>query len=120
VLLFSDRLVQHIPEKGARPFRSYGLFSTRAKTKLLAQARRVLGQKKRRRPRAQTWEQRRQNAGEKKPLSCPSCGGPRSFYAAFFGPHPLLAGLADTNIEQPLPTPLYLFPASNLLPAVNP
>ncbi len=119
VLQFIDRLVQHIPDAGARPFRAYGLLATRTKTKDLALARKALRQRKRPRPAPLTWAQRRQASGEPNPMGCPACGGEMYFYAAVFGRHRLLAKLADCLPRERIRTPLYLFPDRSIRRAVN-
>jgi hypothetical protein len=71
VLVFIDRLVQHLPEKKFRQVRHYGLFSNAKRTEYLSKARQILAQRKKRRPTPMTWEKRRKAAGNRKPLSCP-------------------------------------------------
>lgn len=108
VLVFIDRLTQHIPEKGARHFRSYGLFAPRVKTELLAKARAIIGQRKRPRPADLTWEQRRKQSGEKTPLACPRCGGHMRYAYDLFGNHAVLAFLAGCSAEERIPPQTYI------------
>lgn len=97
---FIDKLVSHIPDKHARHFIGYGLFASRGSDKL-AQARKVLEQRKPRRLAASSWEKRRKEAGEKRPLSCPRCGNRmRSIGGQFGNPSELAAPLGIGYDEQ--------------------
>jgi hypothetical protein len=109
VLKFIDALVEHIPEKGARHFRSYGLFAPRCKKQALAVARKLLEQRKRPRPRPLSWLDRRKQAGELKPLRCPHCKAPMEFFGNLFGSHRLLAQVIGLNSPgEPISYPLYI------------
>lgn len=103
VLQFIDRLVQHIPEKNARHLRYYGLFASRVKTRLLAAARKALGQRKRRRPAPASWMRRRQAAGEKHPLRCPNCGGNMQLHCQLFGSPAAIAEIIGIEPHEKMP-----------------
>jgi len=108
-LEFIDRLVQHIPEKYARHFRSYGLLATRNKTELLQTARKLLAQRKRARPQPLSWCHARKQAGEKHPLRCPRCAATMFYEGSIFGNHGPLARLCGlTSTQQRIPYPTYL------------
>ena len=93
VLVFMDRLLQHLPEANFRQVRHYGLFSNAKRTELLAKSRQLLAQRKKRRPAPETWVQRRKAAGDRKPLSCPRCGHPMELWCELFGKPRLIARL---------------------------
>ena len=107
VLLFIDRLVQHIPEKHYRYVRYYGLFSNRMKAHHLPKARQLLRQHRRKPPSPETWEQRRKKAGERTPLRCPRCRGPMFLVAILFGAPQFIAALLNIDIDLPIPTPCF-------------
>ena len=108
VLVFLDRLFQHIPEKGARPFLSYGLFASRVNTHLLAQARQALGQKRGKPPAAPSWELRRILFGDPKPLACPQCGSHMQFFMEYFGKHEQVGQLVRTPVNERIPYRTYI------------
>ena len=91
VLVFMDRVFQHLPDANFRNVRQYGLFSTRRRGTSLPKARQLLAQRKKRQPSPTTWEQRRKAAGEKRPLSCPRCGNEMVLWCLLFGHPDLLA-----------------------------
>jgi hypothetical protein len=103
VLVFMDRLLQHLPELHFRQVRHYGLFSNAKRTKLLTKARQLLAQRKKRRPTPQRWVQRRQAAGDRKPLSCPRCGHRMELWCLVFGKPQLIAQLLGIETEQKIP-----------------
>jgi len=107
-LVFLDRLLQHIPEKGARPFLSYGIFAPRVKTERLAQARRSLRQRKRRDPKPRTWEMRRREHGDPHPLQCPRCKVRMEHFMDYFGEHERVAELTGTAVDQRIAYPTYV------------
>ena len=108
VLVFLDRLFQHIPAKHARPFLSYGLFATRVKGDLLPLARRLLGQREPPPLGEQSWETRRKAGGEDKPLGCPRCGAEMEFWNHIFGEHERIAELVGTPSSERIPYPTYV------------
>jgi hypothetical protein len=108
VLTFIDRLVQHLPDVGFRQVRHYGLFSSAKRTKLLTRARQLLAQRKKRRPRPQTWVHRRKAAGDRKPLSCPRCGHPMELWCLLFGSPLLIAQLLGIELHARAPPNLLL------------
>lgn len=108
VLVFIDRLLQHLPEIQFRQVRNYGLFSNAKRTKLLTMARQILAQRKNRRPKAQTWAQRRKAAGDRKPLSCPRCGHPMELWCLLFGHPKVIAQLLGIEPEERIPHNLFL------------
>lgn len=93
VLVFLDKVFQHFPDAQFRQVRHYGLFSTRRRGTALPMARQLLAQRKNRRPRPTTWEQRRKAAGDRRPLSCPRCGHEMVLWCLLFGAPELLARL---------------------------
>jgi hypothetical protein len=95
VLVFMDQLLQHLPELHFRQVRHYGLFSNAKRTELLRKARQLLAQRKKRRPTPQRWVQRRQAAGNRKPLSCPRCGHLMELWCLVFGKPQLIAQLLE-------------------------
>jgi hypothetical protein len=103
VLTFIDRLVQHLPERYFNQVRHYGLFSSRRKTSALAKARQILAQRKKRRPKPQTWEQRRKAAGDRKPLSCPRCGQRMEYWFFLFGSAYRIGRIIGVEPEQKIP-----------------
>ena len=105
VLVFLDRLLQHLPEKHFRQVRHYGLFSNAKRTKLLTMARQILAQRKNRRPKAQSWAQRRKAAGDRKPLSCPRCGHPMELWCLLFGQPLAIAQLLGIDPHERVPPP---------------
>lgn len=113
VLVFIDRLVQHLPEKNFRQVRYYGLFSNATRTERLAKVRQILAQRKKRRPKPTTWEQRRKAAGNKKPLSCPRCDHAMELWCVVFGQHKALAQLIGVAIDERIP-PLTLLDRSEV------
>ena len=112
-LYFIHRLVQHIPPKNFHQVRHYGLFATRRKGKLLPKARKILRQRKRRKPRPSTWLSRRKEH-ESQPLACPQCGGPMTFYGTLFGPPEVIAAIADVEPSARLPPGCFV-PRSRIL-----
>jgi len=100
VLVFIDRLVQHLPEHNFRQVRHYGLFSTAKRTQCLAKARQLLAQRKKRRPTPMTWEKRRKAAGDRKPLSCPQCGHPMELWCLLFGRHNYIAHMMGIKPDE--------------------
>jgi hypothetical protein len=103
VRVFMDRLLQHLPETHFRQVRHYGLFSNAKRTELLRKARQLLAQRKKRRPTPETWVQRRQAAGDRKPLSCPRCGHLMELWCLVFGKPQLIAQLLGIETEQKIP-----------------
>ncbi len=103
VLVFMDRLLQPLPETHFRQVRHYGLFSNAKRTELLRKARRLLAQRKKRRPTPETWVQRRQAAGDRKPLSCPRCGHLMELWCLLFGKPQLIAQLLGIETNQRIP-----------------
>lgn len=108
VLVFIDRLVQHLPDQHFRQARHYGLLATATRTKDLVLARQLLAQRRKRRKRPTTWEQRRQAAGERKPLSCPQCEQTMAPWAHVFGGHSSLSALVGVPADQPIPPHTYV------------
>ena len=106
-LYFIHRLVQHIPPKNFMQVRHYGLFANARKGHLLPIARKLLGQRKRRRPNPSTWESRRKDF-EQKPLACPLCGEPMNFFGTLFGPPEVIAKIADVEPTARLPPGCYV------------
>jgi hypothetical protein len=103
VLVFIDRLVQHLPEKNFRQLRHYGLFSTARRTECLVKARQFLAQRKNRRPKPMSWEQRRKAAGNRKPLSCPRCGHPMELWCLVFGLPRYIAQVMGLKPDERIP-----------------
>ena len=103
VLVFIDRLVQHLPEKKFRQVRHYGLFSNAKRTEYLSKARQILAQRKKRRPTPMTWEKRRKAAGNRKPLSCPRCGHLMEFWCLLFGHHKSIAQIFGIKPNERIP-----------------
>lgn len=103
VLYFIHRLVQHIPTKNFIQVRHYGLFATAVKGKLLPRARKLLSQRKRRRPRPQNWEDRRVAQGDSDPLACPACGEPMEICGTLFGFPETIAEIAGVEAHQRFP-----------------
>ncbi len=101
--MFMDRLLQHLPETLFRQVRHYGLFSNAKRTELLRTARRLLAQRKKRRPTPETWVKRRQAAGDRKPLSCPRCGHLMELWCLLFGKPQLIAQLLGIDTNQRIP-----------------
>lgn len=110
VLVFIDRLVQHIPEKQFRMVRYYGLFSNAVRSTCLPLARNLLAQRKKRRQKPETWADRRQAAGNRRPLSCPQCGEDMPFWAQLFGNYRSMAAKLNIESEDQVP-------ANTILPA---
>jgi hypothetical protein len=106
-LYFIHRLVQHIPPKNFIQVRHYGLFASARKGRLLPAARKILRQRKRRRPRPSTWESRRKEF-EHDPLACPLCGKPMDFLGMLFGPPEVIAKIADIEPTARLPPGCYV------------
>lgn len=113
VLHFILRLVQHIPPKNFIQVRHCGLFANARKKEVLPRARKALGQRKRRKPRPQTWESRRKRHGVDAPLSCPECDKPMVLIGMLFGPHPVIAEIAKIDVSSKLP-PNCIIPRSRL------
>jgi hypothetical protein len=113
VLSFIHRLVQHIPPKNFIQVRHYGLFATARKGKLLPVTRKLLGERKRRKPQPPTWEDRRK-LFEDEPLSCPLCQEPMRFYGTLFGPPEVIAKIAGIEPTARLPPGCYV-PRSRLM-----
>ena len=105
---FVLRLIQHIPDRQARHFRGYGLFSSRAKTKSLDQARRLLSFRRPGKPPPPTWKQRRAQCGEKGALCCPKCKGPMTYRGHFFGSSVKLAQGLGLELGARIPHRTYL------------
>ncbi len=103
VLVFMDRLLQHLPEKNFRQVRHYGIFSNAKRTEALGLARRLLAQRKKRRPVPETWEQRRKAAGNRKPLSCPQCGHPMELWCELYGKPRYIASLLGISSDEIIP-----------------
>lgn len=112
VLHFIDRLVQHIPPKNFIQVRHYGLFATARKGKVLPEARRLLRQRKRRRPRPATWLSRRREH-EDAPLACPACGETMTFLGMLFGSPEVIAAIAGIEPTARMP-PVCLVPRSRI------
>jgi len=108
VLVFIDRLVQHLPNRNFRQVRHYGLFSTVTRRRQLVAARQLLAQRKKRRPKPITWAQRRKAAGEWKPLSCPQCGETMILWCHVFGEHEPLANLIGIPSNERIPANTFL------------
>jgi hypothetical protein len=70
---FLGRLVRHIPDMHFRQLRFYGLFANRVRTKLLAQARKILGVPRRAPAQPPNWRERRKRSTGRDPLLCPRC-----------------------------------------------
>jgi hypothetical protein len=70
------------------------MFANPRKRKLMPKARKALRQRKRRRPRPSTWLSRRREH-DKQPLACPLCGATMTFYGTLFGPHDVIATIAE-------------------------
>jgi len=103
VLVFMDRLLQHLPEINFRQVRHYGLFSNAKRTKALKLARQLLAQRKKRKPAPETWEQRRKAAGNKKPLSCPRCSHPMELWCELYGKPRYIASLLGISQDETIP-----------------
>jgi hypothetical protein len=108
VLVFIDRLVQHLPEQKFRQVRYYGLFSNATRTEHLANVRQILAQRKKRRPKPMTWEQRRKAAGSRKPLSCPRCDHRMVFWCLLFGQPERIAQIMGIKPDERIPPYLLL------------
>jgi len=104
VLVFIDRLVQHLPEKNFRQVRHYGLFSNPKHTEYLGRTRQILAQRKKRRLKPINWEQRRKAAGNRKPLSCPRCAHPMELWCLLFGPHKYIAQMMGIKSDERIAT----------------
>lgn len=104
VLVFIDRLVQHLPEKNFRQARHYGLFSNAKRTEYLGRTRQILAQRKKRRLKPMNWAQRRKAAGNRKPLSCPRCGHPMELWCLLFGPHKYIAQMMGIKPDERIAT----------------
>jgi hypothetical protein len=102
-LYFIHRLVQHIPPKNFIQVRYYGLLATANRGKLLPLARRRLGQRKRRRPRPDSWHTRRRAHNIADPLACPFCGKTMRCYGMLFGCPETIAEIARVDIRERLP-----------------
>ena len=113
VLHFLDRLIQHIPPKNFIQVRYYGIFATRVRGKYLPQARRLLEQRKRPRPPADTWELRRRRHGDRSPLACPQCGLAMRECGMLFGSPEAIAAIAGIAVTDRLP-PKCTVPLSRL------
>jgi hypothetical protein len=113
VLYFIHRLVQHIPPKNFIQVRHYGLFANARKGRLLPLARRLLRQRKRRRPTPDSWASRRQKY-QRDPLACPRCGVPMIFAGTLFGPPETIATIAGFDVCARLPPRCYV-PRSRVL-----
>lgn len=103
VLTFIDRLVQHLPEERFHQVRYYGILAPTNKTSALAKARQLLAQRKKRRPKPQTWEHRRKAAGDKRPLSCPRCGQRMEYWFFLFGSAYQIARVIGIEADQRIP-----------------
>lgn len=112
---FIGRLVQHIPEKGARHVRHYGMFSPPRRSKDLPKLRELLGPGKRPTPAPEDWEERRKEGGEKAPLECPLCRGVLVFVGMLFGSPLLIARLLNIETTETIPTPCYRHPIHGVL-----
>lgn len=103
VLVFIDRLVQHLPDRHFHQVRYYGIFSNRKRTKHLKAARQILAQRKKRKPAPTTWAQRRKAAGHRKPLSCPRCGYPMVLWCLLFGRHDAVGRIIGISSDERFP-----------------
>ena len=103
VLVFMDRLLQHLPEIRFRQVRHYGLFSNVKRTKALKLARQLLAQRKERKPAPETWEQRRKAAGNRKPLSYPRCSHPMELWCELYGKPRYIASLLGISQDETIP-----------------
>jgi hypothetical protein len=119
VLRFIERLTQHIPEKGFHKVRNYGLFAGAVRTKRLAKARQILAQRKKRRGKAPTWEQRRKAAGNKKPLSCPRCGSTQTYRFGLFGAPELIGRFIGVGPRDLIPPGTVLYPPKRIPPELE-
>ena len=86
-----------------RQVRQYGLFSNAKRTEALGLARRLLAQRKKRRPAPETWEQRRKAAGNRKPLSCPRCSHPMELWCELYGKPKYIASLLGISQDETIP-----------------
>lgn len=120
VLVFLDRLFQHLPEPQFRQVRYYGIFATRRKGTSLSTARKDLAQRKKRRMSPTTWEQRRKAAGDRRPLSCPRCGREMVSWCLVFGSHIAIAHLLKLgSATERIPPKTYLRRAQVLAAPVH-
>lgn len=104
VLTFLDMVLQHFPDERFRQVRHYGIFSTRSRGSSLPMARQLLAQRRKRRPSPTTWEQRREAAGNRSPLSCPRCGRQMLLWCLLFGSPDALARLLNlASAEERVP-----------------
>jgi len=115
VLVFIDRLVQHLPERHFRKIRYYGLFSNTKRKKQLVIARQILAQRKKRRPSPTTWEQRRKATGDRRPLSCPWCDYPMVFSCSLFGKHSLISKIIGVKPNERIPPKTLLIDDDNYI-----
>jgi hypothetical protein len=115
VLIFIDRLVQHLPERNFRQVRYYGLFSSAKRRKHLVMACQILAQRKKRRPSPTTWEQKRKAEGNGKPLSCPWCDYPMVFSCSLFGNHSLISKIVVVKLNERIPPKTFLIDDDNYI-----
>lgn len=108
VLVFLDRLFQHIPAEHARHFLSYGLFANRVKSRLLPIARQLIAQAEPMPVAPTTWEERRVQSGEKGPLDCPKCGRRMEPYDEIFGDPRRIADVLGIAPDERIPYPTYI------------
>jgi hypothetical protein len=107
VMVFIDRLVQHLPERNFHQVRNYGIFSNTKRTEHLKVARQNLAQRKKRKTPPTTWAGRRKAAGDRKPLSCPRCGHPMVLWCLLFGRHEAIADIVGTTPDERLAAKTY-------------
>lgn len=108
VLVFIDRLVQHLPPRYFHQVRYYGLFAPSVRAQSLKTARLLLAQRKRRRLRPLTWELRRKAVDDTKPLSCPRCKSPMVYWSLMFGVATTMAMYLGVNAAEPIPSSLFV------------
>jgi hypothetical protein len=110
VLVFIDRMAQHIPPRYFHQVRSYGLFAAAVRAKALPKARDILAQRKKRRLPPATWESRRKAAGDTKPLSCPHCGTSMILWSLMFGTAIAMGALLGVKPGEVIPPNLFISP----------
>jgi hypothetical protein len=110
VLVFIDRLVQHLPPRYFHQVRYYGLFAGAVRAEKLTQARSLLEQRKRRRLPPLTWASRRKAVGDTKPLSCPQCKAEMTPWSLRFGVAMAMAMLLGVKAGETIPPNLFFGP----------
>jgi len=110
VLVFIDRVVQHLPPRYFHQVRYYGLFAPAVRAKELPKARQLLQQRKRRRKQPLTWESRRKAAGESQPLACPHCSTTMVYWSLMFGKAIAMAIILGIKPDEKIPPHLYIGP----------